>query len=93
MASGPTIIEQSSAAAIEATKAKLWRKNVVKLTRKELGKRTGYSVQAIQLFERGYNYAGAPLKARTWTRYRLVCAGLHVPQFDWSEPTTNGSET
>lgn len=72
----PTIIEQSSAAFAEAAMAKHWRKSVVKMTRKALGEQTGYSVQAIALFEQGYDHAGRPLGERGWKRYRLVCAGL-----------------
>ena len=82
----PTIIEQSSAAGVEAAKCKHWRKAVVKLSRKELGRRTGYSVAAIQVFEQGYRADGLPIKARAWQRYRSVCAGLHLPQFDWRDP-------
>ena len=83
----PTIIEQSSAAGVEAAKAKWWRVNVVKLSRSDLSRRTGYSVNSIDVFERGYRYDGTPIKARAWVRYRAVCAGLHmVGQFDWRDP-------
>lgn len=79
----PTIIEQPSTDATEAARAKFWRKSVARLTRKELGSRIGYSVQAIALFEQGYDHRGKPLGARAWTRYRLVCAGLGVKNFTW----------
>ena len=79
----PTIIEQPSTTAAEAARAKFWRKSVVKLTRGELGKATGYSVQAIALFEQGYDHAGRQLGERAWKRYRLVCAGLTVKEFSW----------
>lgn len=92
MASGPTIIEQPSIAVVEATRAKLWRKSVMKLSRRELAVLAGYSEQAIQLFERGYDYRGQPLKARAWKRYRLVCAGLGVPQFDWRDPGASAGQ-
>ena len=79
----PTIIEQPTAEAREAARAQFWRKNVAKMTRIELGKALGYSAQAIQLFERGYDYKGRPLGRRAWTRYRLACAGLGVKNFTW----------
>lgn len=88
----PTIIEQPSAAAVEACKAKVWRKSVMKITRRELAVIAGYSEQSIQLFERGYDYRGKPIAERAWKRYRLVCAGLHVPRFDWSDPTAKPGE-
>ncbi len=79
----PTIIEQPSTIALEAARAKFWRKSVVKLRREELAAKIGYSVQTIQLFERGYDYTGRPLGPRAWKRYRLVCAGITIPDFNW----------
>lgn len=76
MPPAPTIIEQPSTAATEAARAKFWRKSIVKLSRVQLGKMTGYSTQAISLFEQGYDHNGKPLGERAWKRYRLVCAGL-----------------
>jgi hypothetical protein len=87
----PTILEQSSAALTEAAKAKHWRKAVMKLSRAELGRRTGYSVQAISVFELGYRPDGLPIKERAWVRYRAVCAGLHV-KFDWRDPDASWGE-
>lgn len=87
MPPAPTIIEQPSTAATEAARAKFWRKSVVKLTRGELGKRTGYSIQAISLFEQGFDHNGRPLGERSWRRYRLVCAGLGVANFTWGTTT------
>lgn len=72
----PTIIELPSKNATEAARAKFWRKTIVRLTRKELAERIGYSTQAISLFEQGYDHRGKPIGARAWKRYRLVCAGL-----------------
>lgn len=83
MASAPTIIEQPSSAATEAAKAKFWRKAVLKMSRKQLSAATGYSTQAIALFEQGYTQNGKPLGERAWRKYRLVCAGIGVPNFTW----------
>lgn len=63
-------------------RCKAWRK-AMGLTRVQLAKAAGYSVQAIQIFERGYNYAGLPIKDRAWRRYRLVCAGMTRSAFNW----------
>jgi hypothetical protein len=79
----PTIIEQTSASATEAARAKFWRKAVVALSRDELARAIGYSVSAISLFEQGYDANGRPIGARAWRRYRLVCAGLGVANFTW----------
>lgn len=83
MVARPTIIEQPSSDAVEAAKAKFWRKAVRRLTRKELARVTGYSVQSISLFEQGFDHSGRPLGTRAWNRYRLVCAGLDNPSFTW----------
>ncbi len=87
----PTIIEQPTTASVEALKAKLWRKNVVGLSREQLAERIAYSSASIQLFERGYDYTGRPLGERAWRRYRRACAGVHLPDFDWNDP--NHEET
>ena len=60
----PTIIELPSRDETEAARAKFWRKNVARMTRKELAKATGYSVSAIGLFEQGYDNIGRPLGER-----------------------------
>jgi hypothetical protein len=83
MTKRPTIIHQPSLAAVEAAKAKFWRKSVRRLTCKELARATGYSVSSIGMFERGYGNDGKPLGPRAWARYRLVCAGLDNPEFRW----------
>lgn len=82
LAMAPTIIEQPSAAATEATKAKFWRKSRG-LTRKELAALTGYSVSAISLFEQGYDHKGKPLGERAWRRYRCCCAGIGIAEWNW----------
>jgi len=87
-----TIIEQSSACLTEAAKAKWWRKNVIKLSRFDLAVRTGYSVQAIIVFERGYRSDGVPVKEKAWKRYRAVCGALHRPEFDWRDPEASWGE-
>lgn len=84
----PTVIEQPASAAMEAARAKFWRKNVVKLERRELADRIGYSVSAISLFEQGYDAHGRPLGKRAWQRYRLICAGLTVKNFTWTPEKT-----
>ena len=78
----PTIINQPSTDAVEAAKAKYWRKSR-RLTRKELARATGYSIQMIGVFEQGYDHDGKPLGPRAWKKYRLVCAGLDNPDFAW----------
>ena len=78
----PTIIEQPHAAAVEAAKARYWRK-ARKMTCKELARLTGYSVSSIGMFERGYGSNGRPLGPRAWNKYRLVCAGIENPAFTW----------
>lgn len=81
--SSPTIIEQPSAAMVEAARAKFWRKSVLKITRAELAARTGYSMAAISRFETGYDHHGRSLSRKTMQRYQLVCAGLAVKDFTW----------
>ena len=78
----PTIIEQPTSVATEAARAKFWRKSAG-LTRKQLGEQIGYSVQAIALFEQGYDHQGKPIGQRAWTRYRMCCAGMGVRDFNW----------
>ena len=79
----PTIIELPSRDATEAARAKFWRKAIVKLSRRQLADRIGYSTQAIGLFEQGYDHKGRPLGERAWKRYRLVCAGLVSKEGAW----------
>lgn len=86
--SDPTIIELPTAAAIEAARALFWRKSVLRISRTELSRRLGYSVPAIQLFERGYDYKGRAIGEKSWLRYRLACAGLTVKNFTWTPEET-----
>lgn len=69
----------------ESERALYWRKHVVKLTREQLAKRTGYSVTAIQIFERGRNWLDVDATENAWKKYRLACAAVHlgVHHFDW----------
>jgi len=85
----PTIIEQPSTDAVEAAKAKYWRK-ARRFTRKDLARVTGYSVRTIGLFEQGYDQFGRPLGPRAWNKYRLVCAGLDNPTFHWGMDKQHG---
>jgi transcriptional regulator with XRE-family HTH domain len=71
---------------VEAARAKFWRKSVLHISRAELAARTGYSVMAISRFEAGYDHHGRALNPKTTQRYRLVCAGLTLPNFNWREP-------
>ena len=61
-----------SAPVPEAAKARLWR-SALKLSRAELSRLTGYSAQAIYMFERHDNHAPEVLK-----RYKLACLGVAV---------------
>jgi hypothetical protein len=79
----PTVINLPSLDAAEAARAKFWRKNIAKLTRKELSKATGYSLSTIALFEQGYDHNGKPLGSRAWKRYRLICSGLMASKGAW----------
>jgi hypothetical protein len=81
----PTLIELPSAVAIEAARAKFWRKAIARLTRKQLGEKIGYSTQAISLFEQGYDHRGRPIGERAWRRYRCCCAGIGIADFAWGQ--------
>jgi transcriptional regulator with XRE-family HTH domain len=75
----------------ESELAKAWRsKN--KLTLDQMSALTGYSREAIFLFERGRNSAGKPHAPHAWRRYKLACLAtrflLHykiasVEQWKW----------
>lgn len=77
----PTIIEEGQRR--EAAKAKWFRHNVLRMSVAQLAHATGYSGQTIQNFERGYGHDGKRISPQQWTKYRLACAGLTVPDFDW----------
>jgi transcriptional regulator with XRE-family HTH domain len=79
-------------ALVEAGHAKAWRRSM-KLTMDELADLTGYSREAIFLFERGQNSTGKPHAAHAWRRYKLACMAvrflLHykipsVDRWDWA---------
>lgn len=69
----------------EPQRARHWRETVVKLSREQLAKRTGYSVTAIQIFERGKNWLDVKATENAWKKYRMACAAVHVGVngFDW----------
>lgn len=83
MTDAPTIIEQPSLAAIEAAKAKFWRKTIMRMTVADLARATGYCEQTIIALERGYAANGKRIPERAWRKYRLVCAGVTMDGFDW----------
>ena len=75
----------------EHAKAKAWR-NRLGLTLDQLADMTGYSREAVFLFERGANSKGAPHAAHAWKRYKLACLAVRVllqykinsvDQWDW----------
>lgn len=59
----------------EAQKAKTWRHRM-NLTMAELAKLTGYSTEAIFLFEKGHNSSGHPHAPHAWRRYKLACMAV-----------------
>ena len=61
----------------EAGKARAWR-NRMHLTMDELAKLTGYSREAIFLFEKGHTSAGKPHAAHSWRRYKLACLAVRI---------------
>lgn len=81
----------------EHIKAKKWRERL-RLTVADLAKATGYSIESIYLFEKGFTYdaRGATkggevrtrdINASAWQRYRMACAGvasaLRGKKFGW----------
>lgn len=79
----PTIFEEPHHGS-EAAKARWWRERIMRITREELSSRTGYSVDAIDCFERGFNSKGALLGLKPWQRYRNACGFVSGgKQFDW----------
>ena len=68
----------------EGAKARWWRERIMHFTREELATRTGYSVAAIDGYERNCNSEGKLLTAKSWLRYRNACAGVAQPKpFNW----------
>ena len=75
----------------ESEQARAWRRSM-RLTMDELSVLTGYSREAIFLFERGTNSQGKPHASASWRRYKLACLAarflLHfkmksVDQWGW----------
>lgn len=75
----------------ESSKAKAWRHRLG-LTMDHLADLTGYSREAVFLFERGANSKGKPHAAHAWRRYKLACLAVRVllqykidsvNQWDW----------
>lgn len=76
----------------EFEKARHWRESMA-LSRMDLAKLTGYSREAVFLFERGANSRGELHDAAAWRRYKLACCAvrflLHykiadVTQWEWT---------
>lgn len=68
-------------------KARKWR-NERRLTVEKLSELSGWSIEAIYLFERGVTPKGEPVSDWVWQRYRMVCAGIDAElrsgvRFDW----------
>jgi hypothetical protein len=75
-----------------------WREKL-KLSKRDLAELTGYSYDAICLFERGVSskktwsskkvvYPQAPVDPQVWKRFKLVCSGVEralksKKEFDW----------
>ena len=82
----------------EPSQARRWRE-AASLSVAELADRTGYSIEAIYLFERGVtperNYKNAnyrktdrTIKPHVWLRYKRACEGVNAEltlqqKFDW----------
>lgn len=66
----------------EHKKARAWRQSL-NLTQKELGEQLGYSVEAINWFEKGLTpprlgLSDRKIKPWIWRRYKLACSGLAI---------------
>ena len=59
----------------EAQMARHWRETN-RLTREELSALTGYSAEAVYLFESGRNSKGEPHAKPNWQRYKLTCLAV-----------------
>lgn len=70
----------------EHLKAKRWRERL-KLSVIDLSKLTGYSIESIYLFEKGFTYDARgktksgdvrtkAINPEAWKRYRMACAGV-----------------
>lgn len=65
--------------ATEPARAAAWRRRMG-LTMEELSVLTGYSREAIYLFERGRNSLGKPHPPCSWRRYKLACLAVRIMQ-------------
>ena len=77
----------------EPARARQWRERLG-LSRAALGKRIGYSVEAIADFELGrHRSSKAQISERSWTTYRLACAAVAAGfAFDWGPVTIQVSD-
>lgn len=67
--------DAESKSLVEAGKAKAWRRSM-SLTMDDLSGLTGYSREAIFLFEKGHNSSGKPPAPHAWRRYKLACMAV-----------------
>ena len=63
----------------EHEKAKAWRRKMG-LTMDQLSVLTGYSREAVFLFERGRNSLNKPHPPYAWRRYKLACLAVRFLQ-------------
>jgi transcriptional regulator with XRE-family HTH domain len=72
--------------------ARTWRRSLG-LSRERLSQLTGYSIGHIRNMESGINHSsGKPIPARTFTRYRMLCAAVHAGlDFDFRTCTLRSS--
>ena len=61
----------------ESERAKEWRREMG-LTMDALGELTGYSREAIVLFERGTTSTGGPHSTVAWRRYKAACLAVTI---------------
>lgn len=59
----------------EHARARQWRENAG-LSRQQLSRLTGFSISAIQDYERGTLSTGRPVDPAMMQRYRLACAAI-----------------
>jgi transcriptional regulator with XRE-family HTH domain len=75
----------------ESSNARAWRSSL-SLTREQLSALTGYSPEAIYLFERGLGTTNKPHDPKAWQRYKLACLAVRflrhyktdLNQWEWS---------
>jgi hypothetical protein len=59
----------------ETNAARAWRRSL-DLTLTDLAKLTGYSPEAVWLFESGHNSKGKPHSSAVWRRWKLACLAV-----------------